>query len=83
MMNDRMAALSRMAGKDPAMQMKGFAEGDSGGPEPLADRVDALSDNPEFTKELETLLAKYEGGGEEKPMASAPPAGADQASSSY
>ena len=69
MHDERMGALSRMAGKDPAMMMKGFAGGKEEGPMPLGERVDALADNPEFNRELEELLAKYEGGETEKQAA--------------
>lgn len=64
-MDDRMAAMSRMAGGDPASMMKDMANS-TDGPKPLSERVDALADNPEFARELEALLAKYEGNGEEK-----------------
>lgn len=59
---DRGGALARMGGEDPASMMKSMMEGES--PSGLGDRVDALADNPEFSRELEALLAKYEGGGE-------------------
>lgn len=64
----RAGALDRMGGSDPASMMKDMMEKDA--PQGLGDRVDALADNPQFSRELEALLAKYEGGGESE----APPA---------
>ena len=68
--DERMDALSRMAGKDTGGMAKQLAESDT---ESLSSRVDALAENPGFTRELESLLAKYEGGGEAPPEMENPP----------
>lgn len=61
----RGGALERMGGEDPASAMKSMMDSET--PYGLGDRVDALADNPEFTRELEALIQKYEGKKEAAP----------------
>ena len=64
---DRMAAMDRMSGRDmgstvKSMMAAGAPPPAAGGGKDLVAKVEALAGNPEFARELEGLIAKYEGG---------------------